>query len=632
MRVEDITQLLPTAPWASHLVESSLVRRFNETVKRLKGRDGWQVTPGLPTTSPVSPLAADPKQVEVEEALRRKLDLQRQKLQEIKTKFDPKEEGFIQAKADLLGLLERVETLDLNGEDIFKGMRRREKGKVVPEAVLAERRQKRLLRAVNKTQDQNPGFQLADQKKLEKITEAVAAIKEYQSRESKKQRRQRSYYLRQVQKMEGWSSYLEGNAQIQVELASLEENIGNFRFEAQKDDLYKHLLQVQEPIGGEVSKRENDPNFDRRDRLVRSLLDINQERWDKFSILQDKRVEERVKIQKLAAPRPLVESLKGFALKSPRLALAGALGVLLLGSAVVGFQSSGVAAKEAALQQSVSRENVRVMVVSRAGMGSDDVAFIENVRTESVNQAKGLKKSNEITPGSSVLSVAQPKGVDIIEERRYNVPPPAPAVTVTSKTLRLVIENTDVKQEPQPSIVVSARGDERTTPQVTPPKPPASQAVRLVITETPPVLAPEQAAPPQQTQTKAENKTQGVRPAEVPVGTKGSYTEVIVPSSKGGACEGYRSLIARYFPPRWVDTFLRIAKGESTCRSYAISPGGDYGLLQVNKIHKGMVREGNLQNLLIPEENVRVAALLFQDRGTQPWSVCTQHIVDCSPD
>ncbi|MGH7866051.1 MAG: transglycosylase SLT domain-containing protein, partial [Candidatus Dormibacteraceae bacterium] len=53
-------------------------------------------------------------------------------------------------------------------------------------------------------------------------------------------------------------------------------------------------------------------------------------------------------------------------------------------------------------------------------------------------------------------------------------------------------------------------------------------------------------------------------------------------AGKSGNCESYRSLVAQYFPKSQVNNALRAMRLESGCLPSAISPSGDYGLMQVH--------------------------------------------------
>lgn len=62
------------------------------------------------------------------------------------------------------------------------------------------------------------------------------------------------------------------------------------------------------------------------------------------------------------------------------------------------------------------------------------------------------------------------------------------------------------------------------------------------------------------------------------------------------------------------------------CESEGIASkvdSGNYGLMQVNQVHRAMVN-GNLDALLDPETNVAVAFRLYQQRGWTPWVYCSQ--------
>lgn len=133
---------------------------------------------------------------------------------------------------------------------------------------------------------------------------------------------------------------------------------------------------------------------------------------------------------------------------------------------------------------------------------------------------------------------------------------------------------------------------------------------------------------------------EGVRKAPPPLTpSTGQEMPFLVDSPKGPRCEKYRAIVERYFPRRWVNVFLRIPIKEApVCNPNARGKLGEVGLTQIHPVHINLVRGRDLNRLKDPEENYRVAALIFEDelrkdkKGTDPWSVCTQGVIDCSPD
>jgi hypothetical protein len=71
-----------------------------------------------------------------------------------------------------------------------------------------------------------------------------------------------------------------------------------------------------------------------------------------------------------------------------------------------------------------------------------------------------------------------------------------------------------------------------------------------------------------------------------------------------------------------IDDALQVLWCESRYRSGEVA-NGNYGGFQINAIHAERVG-GNLDLLLIPEVNVRVACDIWLDQGWGPWA--------CKPD
>jgi len=85
--------------------------------------------------------------------------------------------------------------------------------------------------------------------------------------------------------------------------------------------------------------------------------------------------------------------------------------------------------------------------------------------------------------------------------------------------------------------------------------------------------------------------------------------------------EQWRSLVAKYFPANQITNCLMVMRGESGGRASAIGHNNngstDYGLMQINSIHTKKVG-GNLNSLLDPETNIRVASEIYKQQGN--WS------------
>ena len=105
--------------------------------------------------------------------------------------------------------------------------------------------------------------------------------------------------------------------------------------------------------------------------------------------------------------------------------------------------------------------------------------------------------------------------------------------------------------------------------------------------------------------------------------TKTSQTAIPTPTTKQAVvypigCEKYRSEVAKY---NWnTDIVLAVAYGESGCRSDAVSPTQDFGLLQINQVHAHRVN-GDLTQLLNPKINIKVAYQIYSEQGWCPWTV-----------
>ena len=74
-----------------------------------------------------------------------------------------------------------------------------------------------------------------------------------------------------------------------------------------------------------------------------------------------------------------------------------------------------------------------------------------------------------------------------------------------------------------------------------------------------------------------------------------------------------------YFPPEAVEAALRVSWCESNWRDVVSADGQNWGRFQINSVHAGKVN-GPVSRLLEPEENVRVAAIIYRDSGWGPWA------------
>ena len=91
------------------------------------------------------------------------------------------------------------------------------------------------------------------------------------------------------------------------------------------------------------------------------------------------------------------------------------------------------------------------------------------------------------------------------------------------------------------------------------------------------------------------------------------------PQARTGDCEQYRSIVAAYFPASQVNNALLTMRRESGCNRYAVSPVGDYGLMQIHfAAHSGKVG-GNAKALFDPSTNLKVAAQIWRESGWCPW-------------
>lgn len=87
-----------------------------------------------------------------------------------------------------------------------------------------------------------------------------------------------------------------------------------------------------------------------------------------------------------------------------------------------------------------------------------------------------------------------------------------------------------------------------------------------------------------------------------------------------------RGAIQQYFPEQY-DKAVRVVNCESGMNPDAVSPTSDYGLFQINKVHRPMVeRMGySWSQIFDPYVNSRVARVIYDDaarrgNGWSPWT------------
>jgi hypothetical protein len=82
-----------------------------------------------------------------------------------------------------------------------------------------------------------------------------------------------------------------------------------------------------------------------------------------------------------------------------------------------------------------------------------------------------------------------------------------------------------------------------------------------------------------------------------------------------------RDAIRREFPEQYAKA-ERVAKCESGLRANAVSPGGgNWGLFQINSVHRGLVASMGYSwnQILDPYVNAKVARHIYNQGGWQPW-------------
>lgn len=122
-------------------------------------------------------------------------------------------------------------------------------------------------------------------------------------------------------------------------------------------------------------------------------------------------------------------------------------------------------------------------------------------------------------------------------------------------------------------------------------------------------------------QAKAERKAEEARIAAANA-QKQAAAAVSAPRAASvgtsGNCESYRGIVAQYFPASQVNNALLTMQKESGCRTNAVSPTDDHGLMQVNCRYHCSKVGGNVNALYDPETNIRLASAIYNDRGN--WS------------
>lgn len=80
--------------------------------------------------------------------------------------------------------------------------------------------------------------------------------------------------------------------------------------------------------------------------------------------------------------------------------------------------------------------------------------------------------------------------------------------------------------------------------------------------------------------------------------------------------------------PAQQDQAIRVARCESSLHAGAISPGGgNWGLFQINTVHRGRVQAMGYQwnDMLRGFENAQVAADIWAEQGWRPWT-CARNL------
>lgn len=122
-------------------------------------------------------------------------------------------------------------------------------------------------------------------------------------------------------------------------------------------------------------------------------------------------------------------------------------------------------------------------------------------------------------------------------------------------------------------------------------------------------------------QAKADRKAEEARIAAANAEKQKAAVSVSPRASSvgvSGNCESYRGIVAKYFPADQVSNALITMQKESSCRTDAVSPTDDHGLMQVNCRYHCSKVGGNVNALYDPETNIRLASAIYSDRGN--WS------------
>lgn len=161
-------------------------------------------------------------------------------------------------------------------------------------------------------------------------------------------------------------------------------------------------------------------------------------------------------------------------------------------------------------------------------------------------------------------------------------------------------------------------------------------AMQIVERHTPPVVAhsntQESVVNEPEPEPPAPSPTPTPEPTPVPTASPKPAVRKPVqrPASSnanGGIRTSYDELFAKHFGSA-APTAKRIAQCESGLRANAVgyNTNGtrDSGLMQINSVHKAKVN-GNIDALLDPETNLRVAATIYRAQGWGPWT-CARKI------
>lgn len=116
--------------------------------------------------------------------------------------------------------------------------------------------------------------------------------------------------------------------------------------------------------------------------------------------------------------------------------------------------------------------------------------------------------------------------------------------------------------------------------------------------------------------TSAPNTNVQTQP-EIKTAVQSVATPVAQPTTYASGCSAYDSIFRQY---AWnVSVAEAICEAESGGNPYAVSSTYDYGLMQINHIHSGMVA-GDLTRLYTPTVNIAVAWQIYSADGWGAWS------------